>query len=154
MRAPCLRTGLLISVPWRASEDVEHATTVRATAPPGNPARQLAVIDLQLHDRIQRLTQLGQHVIQRASLRQVARKPVENEATLGIGLRQALTNHTEHDFVLDQAAGVHGLLGLEAELGTVGNRSAQQVPRGDLGDAMALDETLRLRALAGAGRSQ
>jgi len=90
-------------------------------------------------------------VIERVRLGEVAWKAVENEALASVGLLEPLANHPEHQRVIHQAAAVHGLLRLPAQLGALGHGGPQQISGGDLRDADTRHETLRLGALAGAG---
>ena len=71
-----------------------------------------------------------------------------------VRIRQALADHAQHDGVVHQLAGLHGLLGRNAQRRAARDGRTQQVPGGDLRNAKALHEALRLRALAGAGGPQ
>src|SRR5256885_15834048 len=82
MRLAGLRAGLSLRLSG-AREEIEHAAAVGARAPSGDPAQQLAVVDVHLHDRIQGLTQLAQQSVQRARLGEVAGKAVEDKAPPG-----------------------------------------------------------------------
>ena len=135
----------------RRGEQIEHPAAIGAGAASGDASHQLAVVDLQLHHRVERLPEGLEQVIERVRLGEVARKAIENEPLAGVRLLESLANHPEHQGVVHQAAAVHGLLGLPAKFGALGDRSPQQVPGGDLRDADTLHEALRLGALAGAG---
>src|SRR5580698_4269647 len=148
------RTGLALGLPRRAGQKVEDAFAVRAGAASGNAARQLAVVHVHLHHEIQWLSQLFEQGIQRLSLCDVAREAIEDESGLCIGLAQALPDHVQHNLVVDESAGIHSLFHFVTQLGVLLARDTQQISSGDLGDAETLDETLRLGALAGAGRPQ
>src|SRR5882762_8950596 len=154
MRGAGPRTQLAVRGRGRASEQIEHAPAVRAGAPAGDASHQLAIVDVELHHRIERLPQRCEQPLERVSLGEVARKTIENETAARIGFAQALADHAQHQGVIDQPATVHGFLGLAAELGPPGYGGPQQISARDLRDAGSLHQTLGLGALAGAGRAQ
>jgi hypothetical protein len=138
----------------RGSEHIEHPPAVRAGAPAGDASHQLAVVDLELHHRIERLLQRLEQPFQRVSLGEVAWETIENETAAGIGLAQALADHAQHQGVIDEPATLHGLPGLAAELAPSGYCGPQQISARDLRNSGPLHQTLGLGALAGAGRAQ
>src|SRR6185295_12966183 len=138
----------------RRGEDVEHLAAVLARAPSGDALRELAVVDVEQHDGVERLAGLAEHSAQGLCLHDRAGKPIENEAALRVGLREPLADDAEHRLIVHQLAEVHEGLGMQAERRTVLHGGAQQIPRGNLRNGMAHGETLRLRALTRAGRAQ
>ena len=138
----------------RGSEHVEHAPAVRAAAPAGDAPHQLAVVDVELHHRVEGLLQRFEQPLERVSLGEVARETIENETAAGIGLAQALADHAQHQGVLDEPATIHRLPRLAAELGASGDGRPQQISGRDLRNTGPLHQTLGLGALAGAGRAQ
>jgi hypothetical protein len=117
---------------------------LRAAAPAGYALDDLGVVDFEQHHGIERRSDGRQHDRERFGLSQVARKAVQNESVCGITLGQAFANDSQHDLVGNEVAGVHGGLGAPAVLGPAGQSAAQQIAGGDLGDAIARDETLGL----------
>ncbi len=92
--------------------------------------------------------------IERLGLRDVAREAVEDETVGGVGLAEPLADHAEHDAVVDQLAGLHGVLRRDAERRAARDRRTQQIAGRNLRDAETLHETLGLRAFAGARRAK
>jgi len=133
---------------------IEYPPAVRAGAPAGDAPHQLGVVDFELHDGIERLAQRLEQPVERLRLGEIAREAIENEAATCVALRQALTDHAEHQRILYQPATFHGRLGLAPEVRAAGNRSAQQIAGGDLRNVLALHESLRLGAFAGTGGTQ
>ena len=125
-----------------------------AGASPRDPLHELARIDLQENDRLQRSAQLPQQLVQGTRLLEIARKAIEDEPTLGVGLDQPLADHTEDDIVGNQLAGIHGCLRGTAELAAGGHRCAEQIACRDLWNAMFLSQALGLGAFAGARCTQ
>ena len=86
-------------------------------------------------------------------LRLRARKSVENETILRIGLRDPIANDFEHGRVVDQQPFGHDGIRALAELRALVAMFAQDVSGGDLRNSKLLDETLGLGALARSGRA-
>jgi hypothetical protein len=139
--------------------DVEHPSAVLADAPPRQALEEDAEVDIEQDRRLQRRPERREQRIERLGLLQIAREAIEDEALLRIRHGEPFADHGEHDGIVDQLAGLHRTLRARAELGrgggvgSLGHRLAQQVPGGDLGHAVRLDEPLRLRALTRAGGS-
>src|SRR6185437_10734952 len=91
----------------RVEVDVPDVSAVTAGAPPGQPAYDLVVVDDQFEDHVERCARGQQQVVQRLRLRNVARKPVEQEALRGVVLGQPVTHHAHGDLVGNEVAGVH-----------------------------------------------
>jgi hypothetical protein len=87
-------------------------------------------------------------------LRNGAREAVEQVAVLAVVLGQAILDHADDDGVRHQAAGIHVLLGLEAESGAGLDLGAQHVAGRNLGNAELFGDESSLRTLAGAGCAQ
>ena len=83
-----------------------------------------------------------------------AREAVEHVARLAVVLLQAVLDQADDDVVGHEAAGIHDLLGLEAQRGARLHRGAQHVAGRDLRNAELLLDEVGLRTLAGARRSQ
>src|SRR6185312_9681434 len=103
---------------------------------------------------IQFETLAGEDPRQGFGLRHGARKAVEDEATGRIRLDDTVGHDLVDDLVRDEAAGIHDRLGPLADLGSSLDRRAQHVTRRQLGNAVPLDQPLRLRSLARSGRSE
>ena len=108
-------------------------------------------VDVHEHHRLERLLQIAQQFLQGFGLRNVARKPVENESFLRVGLRQPLADHAEHGGIIDQFACIHGRFGPQPQLRRLGHRLAQQIARRYLRHAVGLYQHLGLGALARSG---
>ena len=78
-----------------------------------------------------------------------SRKPVEQEARLGVGFSKPLGHDAQDQLVADQLACVHHFFHLAPELRAGGHRSPKHVARRDVRHAVTLDEELALCALAG-----
>ena len=96
-------------------------------------------------------TPLQQHLVERHGLRHGAGKAVQQEPVRAGGGGQRLVDDAVDDLVGHQLAGVHQRLGPLAQRGAVGHRLAQDVAGGELRDAEAGREPLRLRAFSRAG---
>ena len=97
---------------------------------------------------------LLQEFVERLGLRHRARKTVEDETVLHIGLVEAVGDDPDHDLVRHQAAAGHDVLGLEADRGLRRHRRAQHFAGRELNDAVSVNQPLRLRPLARARRPQ
>ena len=117
----------------------------------GQAHHQRLFVDLHQHDRVDRLAEVGQQLVERTRLRDVARIAVEDEALRGVRAAEPLADQAEHDVVGHQLAGVHRRLGALAEFGAARDGVAQQVAGRNLGDALLVTQALGLSALAGAG---
>ena len=106
------------------------------------------------HVDLEHVVEVDAAVLERIGLGQGAGKAVEQEAGGAIGLGDPLLDQADDDVVAHQRAGVHHLLGREAERRAGLDGGAQHVAGGDLRDAVALADHGRLRAFARAGRSQ
>ncbi len=148
------RTAALVALAVdlrRRRVDVVHLAADFAGAAAGKTLDQAVEIDVHENRGVHRLAEAHQHLVQRLGLRNVAREAVHDETVLRIRLLQALADDAEHDLVGDQLARVHRGLGLLAQLGAGSQRLAEQVARGNLGDAVLFDQLLGLRPLARTG---
>jgi hypothetical protein len=84
----------------------------------------------------------------------VARKAVQQEAVLCVGLLDGVEEHAHDDVVGNQIAAVHVPLGLGPELGATRHRVAQHVAGGEVGELELLGQALGLSPFARAGRAQ
>ena len=128
---------------------VEDATAVLAAAPTRDALEQQPVVHFEQYDSIERLADLTEHRLEAFGLRNGSRKAIENETTRGIRGGQALTHHAEDGGIVDKLTRVHDGLGPATEFGTIAHVRPQQIPGGDLRNAMPFDQALRLGALAG-----
>ena len=87
-------------------------------------------------------------------LRNGAGEAVEHVTVLAIGLLEAILDQTDDDVVANQAAGIHDLLGLQAQRGAGLDGGAQHVAGGNLRNAEFFLDEVGLGALAGAGGAQ
>ena len=122
--------------------DVEYAAALGATAATCNAACEFGVIDLHQHDACQRLTDLGQQLLERRRLHQVARKAIKDKTLGSIRLSKALANNAQHDRVIDQLAGLHDLAGHDTQRRAARHGRAQQIAGGYLRNAEACYEPL------------
>ena len=95
-----------------------------------------------------------QHLVERLGLDEVAREPVEDEPADRIVLREPVADQRDRQLVRDELAGGEDRLDLAAELGPVGDRSAEHVARRDVGHAVGRGDPLCLRALPGSLRPE
>ena len=95
------------------------------------PVDQRLAPHLQVDDLLDPLAEIGQHPVQRLGLRYGARKPVQDEAVLGVRLTEPLRDHGNDQLVRDELALIHVFLGLLAELGAVLDVGSQHVSGGD-----------------------
>ena len=134
----------------RREVDVVHLVAILAGAPTGEALHENLEVHVDEQGQVQGLVQLGEQLVESLGLGDVAGKTVEDEAALGVGLAETLSDHRQHDVVGDQLAGVHGRLGLNTELSTVTDLRAEQVTGGDLRNLVTLDQLLSLGSLTGA----
>jgi hypothetical protein len=97
---------------------------------------------------------LLQEFVERGRLRHRARKAVENESILHVGLVEAVGNDPDHDLIRHQRAAGHDVPGLQADRRLGGDRRTQHLAGRKLDDAVLLDQPLRLGPLARARRTQ
>src|SRR5439155_25561797 len=74
----------------RRGYDVVRRLTLPAQPAPGEAPHELGLRDLEVHDGVERLTELLQHHREPVGLRDRAREPVEDEALRGVVAPQAL----------------------------------------------------------------
>src|SRR3990170_989976 len=86
--------------------DLRPAKAIMVALPAGGAAEaaddaldDAPVVDLELDHGVELLLLALQHRVERVGLRQVARKSIEDDALLAIGLVDALADHTHHDGV-------------------------------------------------------
>ena len=73
----------------RVRLDVEHAPAAPAAAAAGEPPLQHDRVDLEQHDRVQRLADLGEQPREAVGLHDGARESVQDEAARGVGRARA-----------------------------------------------------------------
>ena len=100
------------------------------------------------------LAALRQGVVQGARLLDGAGEAVQQAAGFGVGAAEALEQHADRDFVRDELAAVHVLLGQDAEFGAIADVFAEHVAGGDVDEAGGLDDAGGLGALSGAGGAE
>src|SRR5919197_2688138 len=106
--------------------------------------------DVEEEDRVERLADAREHLVERPRLRQVAREAVQHEPLDGVGLAQPLPDQRDRQLVGDELAGGEDRRDLPAELRASVPRRAEHVAGRDVRDAVLRGDTLRLRSLAGA----
>ena len=124
-----------------------------ADTTPSDPLEQLLEAQVEHRHRGDAAAQLGQRGVERLGLGERARKAVQDEPALGVGLRQPLADHADDDVVGHEVAAGHDLLGHQPQLGAVPNGLAQHVAGGDVGEPVLRRNARSLGALAGAGRA-
>ncbi|BBG29918.1 acyl desaturase [Zymobacter palmae] len=97
---------------------------------------------------------LDTSILQRISLRNVARETVEQEAVDAVRMRNAFLNQCDDQIIGDQLPFGHDLFYLTAQLGTRLDRSTQHVARGNLRNVIVLADELSLSAFACARSAQ
>ncbi len=133
---------------------MEHVAAVVAAQPAaGDPTDDLVLGDLQVQHAVQRDALLGEELVQRLRLAQVAREAVQQEAVGGVLLEHAVLGHPDGDLVGHQAARVHVALGLDTQRGALADVGAEQVAGRDVGNGQGLGEQVRLSTLPGPGGS-
>jgi hypothetical protein len=96
------------------------------------------------HVDLQHVVELDAGGLHGVGLRDGAREAVEQEAVGAVGLGDALLDQADDDVVADQRAGVHHLLGGQAQRRAGLDGGAQHVAGGDLRDAVFLADEGRL----------
>ena len=99
---------------------------------PRQAPHQLALGHLEHHD--DERAAIDQHVVERPRLGDRARKPVEHEAGLRIGLLQAIAHDRDNRLVIDQPARADDVLHRAAQCRSLGHRFAQHVAGRNLRD--------------------
>jgi|ADGO01.1.fsa_nt_gi hypothetical protein len=115
---------------------VVHGTALRTHAPARKPLDERFTRDVEQQHRIERLADLGEQVVERSGLLDVARESIEDESVRGIRSAEPIANEAENDIVGHELPGFHHGLGLQSELGAASNGIAQQVARRHLGHAV------------------
>ena len=138
----------------RVEQHVERRLADAADAASGEPAHQILFVHQDHEGLGDPPVQAVQDLVQGLRLGDGAREPVHQEALGRVGLLQTVLDDADHHAVGDQLARVHELLGLQPHLSLVLDRRAQDVARGDVGDAVLGHDAARLRAFARAGRSE
>jgi len=116
----------------RLGDEVVAGLAALAGAAVGDAGDELFVGGVQDEDVVQLLALLGEHLAQRLSLGDGARKAVEEETAHGLGLREPLGDEVQHQGVGDQLPLVDELLGAGAEGCVVLDGRAQHVAGGDV----------------------
>ena len=125
-----------------------------AGAAPTEPPHDLVVADVDQHHRGDAPVELGELGVERLRLRCRPREAVEDEAVAGLLGVDPLGDHADDDLVGNQVAAVHVGLRVQADLGLVLDRGAEDVPGRVVGQAQVFVQKLALRALAGTGRTK
>ena len=98
--------------------------------------------------------QLRELLVERLRLIDRARKPVQDEAVLGVRLTEPLRDHGNDQLVRDELALIHVFLGLLAELGAVLDVGSQHVSGGDERKPKVDSEPIGLRSLPCSRRTE
>ena len=102
---------------------------------------------------IERHIDMG-NLIQRFRLSDGAREAIQNIAMLAIRLGQTFLDHGNDHLIGNQLALVNIALGVQTRGGLLADCTAEHIAGGNLRDAQLLHQSLRMRALAGAGGAQ
>ena len=94
------------------------------------------------------------NLIQRFRLSDGAREAIQNIAMLAIRLGQTFLDHGNDHLIGNQLALVNIALGVQTRGGLLADCTAEHIAGGNLRDAQLLHQSLRVRALAGAGGAQ
>ena len=128
---------------------VVHALAALAHAPAGEPVEHDVAGHVEVDREVERAT--VENAVELLRLMQRARESVEDEAVAERAAgREALLDHADHDLVGNELAAVHVALGLEPERGALLRLRAEELSRGEMGDAEVLAEARRLSPFAGA----
>src|SRR5438105_1717407 len=143
----------------RLEVNVVNSPAGGTRTPSGKTAQQLIIINLQIDDNQGRhlgnaAGALGEHAIQPFCLGARARKSVENEAAITVFILESDADHIADKIIGNKLAAVHDGGGFFPQFGAAGAILAQQVPGGNLWNAVAHDQALGLRAFAGARRAE
>ena len=122
-----------------------------AAESPGDPLDQDGVVHAQFDHGVDAGAARLQHGVQRLRLGHGAGEAVQDEAIGAVGLLDALADHGDEHLVRHQSSLSHDLLGAEADLAARRHLGAQHVPGGDLSDAVASLQPLRLGAFPAPG---
>ena len=93
------------------------------------PYGRRPVVEIEEQHRVERPSDRAQHLVERLGLDEVARKPVQDEPTDRVVLREPVADQRDRQLVGHELAGCEDRRDLEAELGPVGDGSAEHVPR-------------------------
>ena len=117
-------------------------------------SEQRVLVNLDLDHMIERQPGFGEHRAKPVSLRDGARKPVQDHPLRTIRILHPLGNHPENDVIRDKITAVHDLSGAQAQLGAGPDRRAKHVAGRQLYHAAIIDQALGLRPLTGPGRTK
>ena len=108
---------------------------------PFDALEENSFVNLELDHRVEIELLLVQHAVERLGLRHGARKAVEDEAVVGVGLGDAVGDDRHNDVVGYEFAARHDLLGVQPDRGAGGSRGTQHVTGGELNDSVFFDES-------------
>jgi hypothetical protein len=121
---------------------------------PGQALGEVLLGRDQVQGAVEAAAELPHHAVQGLGLRDRAREAVEDEAVLGVGMREPVADQVDHQIVGDEPAGVVDRLHSVPDLGARRHGRPQHVPGGDVRDAVRRGDPLRLRSLSRALRAQ
>src|SRR5688572_17651580 len=104
------------------------------------------VVEIEEEDDVERAADLLEQLVERPSLGEVARKPVEDEPLTRVVVGQALADHPDRELVGYEVAARHDLVHLAPERSRV-VEGAEHVARRDVRDLAAAGDALGLRPL-------
>lgn len=112
----------------RAEDLVVAAAATWVDETSRDAADEELVGDLQFNHMVKLLLPVREHLVKLLSLGRRSRESIENKAFLARTVRLELVlDHADHDFVTDQCALVHDLLGLLSKIRAHGNLLAQEI---------------------------
>jgi len=120
----------------------------------GQPPDELLVCHFHVDDRRSLQAHICQCRIQCFGLRNRPREAVEQKALATVRLGQALAHDADHEFIGNQLAGVHELLGLQAQRRALANGGTQHIAGGDVRHGKPANEELGLSALPRSRRAK
>src|SRR5690242_4340169 len=126
----------------------------RLAGAPQDPLDQRFLSHGDLQHGVKLLPLLGQSLLQHLRLRDSPRKPVENEAVLGILALDAPGNHVADQPVGNEPAALDDRSRLAPERRSSSCRLPQQLSGGKVRDMQRCGEPLGLRSLAGPRRTE
>ena len=103
----------------------------------------------QIQHSIASLTRCRQHVIEFFGLGHITREAIQDPALLGIRFCEPIFDDPNDQFIGHQFTTIHEGLRRLSQGGALGNCRAQDITRGNMGNAIFLRQNLGLRALTG-----
>ena len=132
----------------RVEREVVNLTSLRVHPAADDAFDDGAVRDVEEDDGVRDDAFRGDGVRLRRGPRVAVEEPAGGLGLVGV---ERLDDHADHHLVGDEVSAVHELLGALAEVGARRDRRAEEIARGDVLEAVLLDDELALGALARGG---